>query len=77
MSFKERTTFVSFVENRKEIENDWHKTWGDRKNELVFIGQEMEKAAYLEEIESCLLTEEEIILYKTGGAFHDPFPEVI
>ena len=77
MPFKERTTFVSFVENTKEIENDWHKTWGDRKNELVFIGQEMDKSDYLTDIENCLLTDQEVILYKTGARFYDPFPSDI
>ncbi|MGJ1415073.1 GTP-binding protein [Sphingobacterium multivorum] len=32
---------------------------GDRKNELVFIGQHLEKEKYLSELEECLLTEEE------------------
>jgi G3E family GTPase len=77
MPFNERIAYASFIDNKHEIEKDWHKTWGDRKNELVFIGQEMEKAAYLEEIESCLLTEEEVDLYKNSGVFHDPFPAVI
>ncbi|MGE8377236.1 MAG: GTP-binding protein, partial [Sphingobacterium sp.] len=31
----------------------------DRKNELVFIGQHLEKEKYIKELESCLLTEEE------------------
>ncbi len=37
----------------------WHPQWEDRKNELVFIGQNLEKEKCIAELEACLLTEEE------------------
>ena len=40
MSFDKRIRDLVFIENQDEIEKDWHKEFGDRKNEIVFIGQE-------------------------------------
>ena len=34
---------MAFIDNQKYIESSWDKTFGDRKNELVFIGQEMDQ----------------------------------
>ena len=34
--------FAAFVENQEHIEPGWDKKFGDRKNEIVFIGQEMD-----------------------------------
>ena len=42
MSFEKRSQFASFVENQAHIESAWDSTFGDRKNELVFIGQDMD-----------------------------------
>ena len=44
MPFDERTRYASFVENQELIESTWDSTFGDRKNEIVFIGQEMDEA---------------------------------
>ena len=41
MPFKNRIQQIAFIENQEEIEKDWDKTYGDRKNEIVFIGQNM------------------------------------
>ena len=46
MSFEERIQYISFVENQKQIETGWDKTFGDRKNEIVFIGQEMDEQVH-------------------------------
>ena len=43
MLFHERIKYLPFVENQKQIESEWDKLFGDRKNEIVFIGQNNEK----------------------------------
>ena len=44
MPFEERIQYASFVDNKDMIESNWTKEFGDRNNEIVFIGQEMDEA---------------------------------
>ncbi len=74
MPFAERMKFAAFESNQTSIESRWHKQWGDRQNELVFIGQEMDKEGILKDLDACLLTDEEILVFGEAGAFKDPFP---
>jgi G3E family GTPase len=74
MPFEDRITFISYVENKSQIESRWDKRFGDRMNELVFIGQNLNKKVIQEELEQCLCTEEEIQEMEKGGYFKDPFP---
>lgn len=48
-----------YAEIKADLIKRWHPEWADRKNELVFIGQHLDKEKYITELESCLLTEEE------------------
>lgn len=41
------------------LQRDWDQTYGDRGNELVFIGQNLDKEAVMQMIEKCLVTAEE------------------
>ena len=59
MPYRERIRYQAFVEHQRQIEARWSKQWGDRMNELVFIGKDLEKEKYLRSIEECLLSEEE------------------
>lgn len=77
MTYADRIRYAAFVENKDYIESRWSKNWGDRTNELVFIGQELDKEAVIAELESCLLTEAEIKQYQEGQRFQDPFPQEI
>lgn len=45
----------SFVENIDLIESDWDVNFGDRKNEIVFIGQNLDKALIYSQLEKCLV----------------------
>lgn len=74
MSYAERTRYASYIYNKEVIEQRWSRQWGDRLNELVFIGQEMNKASIIADLEKCLLQEDEILLFEKKLRFHDPFP---
>ena len=63
MPFSERMNYESFAFNKEAIESRWTKKWGDRMNELVFIGQDIDKEKMIAELENCLLQENEQKLY--------------
>lgn len=71
MSFEERTKYASFIENQKHIESKWDKHFGDRMNELVIIGQDMDVDWIKEEFESALLNDEEVQAFLQGQTFND------
>lgn len=77
MTFAERIKYQSFIENKEYIESKWNKQWGDRMNELVFIGQDMDKETMMVDLESCLLQESELDLFNKKAPFDDPFPHEI
>ena len=60
MPYERRIRYASFIEHKELIESGWHKDFGDRKNELVFIGQDMDEEKIKADLEACLLTEEEL-----------------
>lgn len=60
LSFGERIDNPGFLENKDIIESDWDALFGDRKIELVFIGQNLEKEKMLAELENCTLTDLEV-----------------
>jgi len=64
MPYGERIDYASFVDNKDQIEEDWDVLFGDRKTELVFIGQHLNKEKILTELEDCILTELEIHEWK-------------
>lgn len=74
MPYGERIKYAGFVENQQEIESKWDKRFGDRQNELVIIGQDMDKAAIVAEMQACLCSENEIRDMELGIRFKDPFP---
>lgn len=60
--------------NLREIEAHWEEPWGDRRQELVFIGAEMDRAALLEDLAQCLLTDDEMAGGpEAWGKLPDPF----
>ncbi|MBW8242932.1 GTP-binding protein [Muricauda oceani] len=66
MPFGERIGNPTFIQNQKVIESDWDTVFGDRKNELVFIGQYLEKEKIAQELNNCLLTDMEVEFWKNG-----------
>jgi G3E family GTPase len=57
------------------IEKQWVEPFGDMRQELVFIGQNLDKEAMTSALNECLLDEEEILQGKEYWlALQDPFP---
>lgn len=77
MPYSQRIKFESYVYHQEFIESKWSKKWGDRMNELVFIGQDLNKEEILETLESCLLNENEVFQFEKKEKFYDPFPAQI
>jgi len=73
MPYHERIRYRAFLDHRKQIEARWSKDWGDRMNELVFIGKDLEKEKYRRSIEECLLSEEEARHWQKKS-WRDSFP---
>lgn len=71
MPYEQRIKQLAFIENQEEIEKDWSKQFGDRKNEIVFIGQDMDENQIKSELDSCLLTETELTLQKWQQGYAD------
>ena len=63
-------------ESVKQIDADWDDQQGDRRQELVFIGTALDKAAMALRLDTCLLTSQEMAMGADGWAqaFEDPFP---
>lgn len=55
------------------ITGRWDARFADRYNELVIIGQFMDRDTVVKELESCLCTEKEVADYLQGKPFKDPF----
>ncbi len=62
-------------DTRRELLARWHPLWGDRRNELVIIGQRMDQRALTTQLTDALLTDDEMQLGPDAwAAFVDPFP---
>ena len=69
---KDWPTDVEYLEN---IKKTWVEPFGDMRQELVFIGQELQKEKIIAALDDCLLKEEEVL---KGRSYWDtleaPFP---
>ena len=74
MPFQKRAQFISFLENQEAIEAQWDTTFGDRKNEIVFIGQDMDEAAIRKHLDACLATDGEITAQHWVEGYEDEWP---
>ena len=66
MPFSERINYADFVNNQQMIESEWSSDFGDRKIELVFIGQQLDVSAITKKLDECLLNQEEVSEWKVG-----------
>ena len=69
-----RSEWPEDPEERAEIKANWVKPWGDRQQELVFIGRNMDRAAIEGGLKKALLTDAEVALgMRKWRKFTDPF----
>jgi len=60
---------------QEQIQQRWHPEVGDCRQELVFIGIELDEIELYDSLEKCLLTDEELAVGPAGWmAWPDPFP---
>ena len=58
-----------------DINSKWVEPFGDMRQELVFIGQSLNKQAMIEALDDCLLPEEAVLKGKDfWKTYNDPFP---
>jgi G3E family GTPase len=63
-------------ETRSEILSKWAEPYGDCRQELVFIGQNVDEHRLREELDRCLLTDPELSVGPAAWrTYPDPFPE--
>ncbi|WP_458123922.1 GTP-binding protein [Paenibacillus sp. Z3-2] len=60
------------LRNEPDVLEKWDAQWGDRQTELVMIGIEMERASIEDELDQCLLSDEEMLA--DWGHFDNPLP---
>ena len=59
----------------KAIEEQWMEPFGDMRQELVFIGQGLNKNDIIERLDRCLLTDDQLIQgHHVWAEMPDPFP---
>ncbi|PRX57459.1 GTP-binding protein [Flagellimonas meridianipacifica] len=74
MEFRQRAQYLAFLENQEQIEEDWDSNFGDRKNEIVFIGQSMDEQSIRHHLDACLATDEEIESNVWRQGYDDEWP---
>jgi G3E family GTPase len=60
----EKESWPSEEQHLKTVMQDYQGEYGDRRQELIFIGINMDEEAVLAKLDSCLLTDEELAAYK-------------
>ena len=74
MPFEKRIRYVSFLENQKAIEAEWSEEFGDRKNEIVFIGQDMDENQIRAKLDACLANDAELSTSRWENGYDDSWP---
>ena len=58
------------------IKESWEEPFGDMRQELVFIGQGLDKKQVTEALDKCLISDDDLLQGKQHWAtFQDPFPD--
>ena len=62
------------ADSRQAILADWQEPWGDRRTELVLIGQDLDAHALIDRLNACLLSDAEMRFGpKVWQRYRDPF----
>ena len=57
------------------IKENWVEPFGDMRQELVFIGQGLDKEQITKALDACLLSDDDLLKGKNHwSTFKDPFP---
>ncbi len=63
------------IDDRASVAEKFDGVWGDRRQELVFIGINMDEAGWCAQLDACLLNDAEMVLGAQGWSeLPDPFP---
>ena len=63
----------SSSEDASAARPNWQEPWGDRRTELVVIGQDMDHGAMMAALEACVLTDDELTEYTNTFLAAQPF----
>lgn len=69
-----RSNWPSDPQLREGLEGLWDATWGDRRQELVFIGSEIDEAAIRASLDACVIEAENGFDPQSWRGLSDPFP---
>lgn len=62
-------------ESLDEIQKQWVEPFGDMRQELVFIGQNLDKTSMIKALDECLLSDDELLQGRSyWTTLSDPFP---
>lgn len=64
----------AYLENKVLLEAKWDSTWGDRLNEIVLIGHNLNREKIEYELRCCLNNDAEASHFLRGGKFLDTWP---
>lgn len=61
-------------ERPEDAAEDWEEPFGDRRQEIAFLGEGLEAARLAAALDACLLTDAELATPERWTALSDPFP---
>jgi G3E family GTPase len=71
-----REHWPDILQIQEQIERVWNPEVGDCRQELVFIGIDMDELGIYDSLQQCLLTDQELALGpESWASFSDPFPK--